>query len=244
VLCRTGLVWDSTIGDRALTFELIGLNNQNFIMKDRETGSWWQQVTGRAIRGPLAGQQLSLIPSEISTFALWSREHPDALVLAPQEEHESSYFDGMPQTRGGDDIMMPFPTPRADDDPLEPGELVIGLEVDSKSKAYPMRTLLDQRTVIDHLGGRELLLVVGDDDETVRCFDRNVDGRLLELFRKADATELTLVDKETGTEWSFAGDALSGQLAGSQLSRVPLITEYWFDWRQHHPETQVFAPGR
>ena len=236
-------MWESTVEGQPLTFELVGVNNQNFIMKDRETGTWWQQVTGRAIHGPLAGRQLRPIFSEISTFGLWGREHPEAMVLVAEEEHASDYFSGVPQTRGGEDIIMPFVTPRAENDPLEPGDMVIGLDIDGNSKAYPMRTLLDQRTVLDRVGGREILLVVGVDDETVRCFDRVVGGRMLEFFRKADTAELMLIDKETGTEWNFAGEALSGELAGQRLSRVPLITEYWFNWRRHHPETSVFTAG-
>jgi hypothetical protein len=36
-----------------LNFHLAGINNQNFIMRDEETGTWWQQVSGTAIQGPL-----------------------------------------------------------------------------------------------------------------------------------------------------------------------------------------------
>ena len=40
----------SGVGDavdgRRLHFHLAGINNQNFIMQDEETGTWWQQVTG------------------------------------------------------------------------------------------------------------------------------------------------------------------------------------------------------
>ena len=33
-----------------------GINNQNFIMRDEQTGSWWQQVTGaRHSRGRSRG---------------------------------------------------------------------------------------------------------------------------------------------------------------------------------------------
>ena len=43
-------MWASEIDGRKLTFHLAGINNQNFIMRDEETGSWWQQVTGVASR--------------------------------------------------------------------------------------------------------------------------------------------------------------------------------------------------
>ena len=40
-------------------------------MRDEETGSWWQQVTGEAIYGPLKGQKLQPFFHDELTFALW-----------------------------------------------------------------------------------------------------------------------------------------------------------------------------
>lgn len=68
---------------RVLTFRLAGINNQNFIMQDRETGSWWQQVSGEAILGPLKGQHLDLLPYDQLTFSTWRAESPRGRVLRP-----------------------------------------------------------------------------------------------------------------------------------------------------------------
>ena len=53
-----------------LTFHLAGINNQNFLMRDDQTGSYWQQVSGIAIAGPLKGRALKLIPADEVTFGL------------------------------------------------------------------------------------------------------------------------------------------------------------------------------
>ena len=34
------------VAGRRLTFHLAGINNQNFLMRDQETGSYWQQISG------------------------------------------------------------------------------------------------------------------------------------------------------------------------------------------------------
>ena len=47
-------------------------------MRDEETGTYWQQITGAAVSGPLAGRVLKLIPSDELTFALWKTEQPTA----------------------------------------------------------------------------------------------------------------------------------------------------------------------
>ena len=60
-------MWESTLDGRQLHFHLVGLNNRNFIMQDEETGTWWQQVTGKALLGPLKGKQLKPVPSDMIT---------------------------------------------------------------------------------------------------------------------------------------------------------------------------------
>src|SRR2546421_1919335 len=54
-------------------------------MRDEETGSWWQQVTGEAILGPLKGQRLRPVIHDELTFGLWKSEKPAGRVLRPDE---------------------------------------------------------------------------------------------------------------------------------------------------------------
>ena len=49
---------------RRLTFHLAGINNQNFIMRDEQTGSWWQQVSGEGNPGAAQRQRLTLVPHD------------------------------------------------------------------------------------------------------------------------------------------------------------------------------------
>ena len=77
-------MWESTVDGRVLHFRLWGINNQNFIMRDEETGSWWQQVTGEAVAGPLRGQRLEPVFHDEISFALWKREQPQGRVLRPE----------------------------------------------------------------------------------------------------------------------------------------------------------------
>lgn len=48
-------MWARTIQGETLTFHLAGIHNQNFLMRDEETGSFWQQVSGECIAGPMRG---------------------------------------------------------------------------------------------------------------------------------------------------------------------------------------------
>ena len=45
---------------RELHFRLGGVNNQNFLMYDEETGSWWQQVSGDLLCDELIVRQIGV----------------------------------------------------------------------------------------------------------------------------------------------------------------------------------------
>lgn len=53
-----------------------------FLLRDQETGSTWQALTGRAIDGPLAGTALERLPSFYSFWFAWSDFHPDTELFA------------------------------------------------------------------------------------------------------------------------------------------------------------------
>ena len=92
--------------------------------------------------------------------------------------------------------------------------------------------------------GRTLPLVVleGPDRYSVRVYERTVGGNVVELFERLDGEPGRYVDERTGSEFDFTGRALSGPLAGAQLTRVPHLSDYWFDWRTYHESTTVYAP--
>jgi hypothetical protein len=236
-------VWETTVRGRQLHFHLAGINNQNFIMRDEETGSWWQQVTGEAIQGPLKGQHLRPVFHDELTFALWKRERPEGRVLRPNEDIAiaGKYAPANWEERLA---KMPVTTSVALDKSLEPRTLVIGLTLNGMSKAYPFEALAKQSLILDDVGGVPIFIVIGADKRSVRAFERIIDGRKLEFFVKPNAPSLTLVDAETGSEWDFTGRAISGQSSSKQLTQVAILNDYWFDWMTYNPRTLVYQLGK
>ena len=221
---------------RALDFRLWGINNQNFIMRDEQTGSWWQQVTGEAIQGPLRGRRLLPVVHDEVSFGIWRAEHPGGRVLRPDPGHEDFY-----ESRNWERHMkrMRTVTPIAAGDPLLPRSVVVGVTIEGRSKAYPFASVRAHTPVLDTLGGVPIALVVAGDHSSIRVFDRRLDGRTLELLARPDSEPLRLVDAETGSEWDFSGTAVSGPLAGRRLAKVKALKEYWFDWKMYQPGTAL-----
>jgi hypothetical protein len=235
-------VWESVVNGQQLHFRLAGINNQNFIMRDEETGTWWQQVSGEAILGPLKGQKLRSMFHDEVTFGLWKKEQPHGRVLKPDPNlPEKSY-----PPSNWDERMSRVPVNIAQklDQTLPPRTLIVGVTVGSASKAYPFEALLKQSPIVDDLGGVPILLVVGRDGKSVRGFERVVDGRKLEFFAKKDSEQFLLIDAETGSEWDFTGKAIRGQLSGRQLKKVAVLNDYWFDWKNYNPATSVYELGQ
>ncbi len=235
-------MWETTVGGRQLHFHLAGINNQNFIMRDEETGSWWQQVSGEAIQGPLKGQRLRPVFHDELTFALWKREQPAGRVLRPNEElaRAGKYAPANWEERM---TKVPVTTSFMVDKSLEPRALVVGLTINGAAKAYPFAAIAKQSLILDDVGGVPIFIVLGEDQKSVRAYESSVDGRKLEFFVKPKVTPLTLVDAETGSEWDFTGKAIAGPLNGKQLKKVAVLNDYWFDWQTYNPKTTVYELG-
>lgn len=237
-------MWESEVDGKRLTFHLAGINNQNFIMRDEETGSWWQQVSGEAIHGPMKGKKLTRVDNDELTFAVWKRETPRGRVLKPDERVKQNYEAADWEEQYA---KLRVVTPVDPKDKLSPRTLIAGLVVNGKALAYPLPALEKQRLILGSIGSDRgvtpLFIVLGDDSKSVRAFERTVDGRTLEFFVKPNTSPIQLTDAETATTWDFTGKAVSGPLAGKQLKKIFVLKDYWFDWKIYHPDTGVYAPG-
>jgi hypothetical protein len=82
--------YDRRVGGRTLTFVNSGaLWRDTLVLKDLETGTLWTAATGRAIFGPLAGEELAAIPVVLATMNAFATTHPRARFLDTGEMSET-----------------------------------------------------------------------------------------------------------------------------------------------------------
>ena len=275
---------------RVLHFYLAGINNQNFLMRDKETGTWWQQITGKAIYGPLKGASLELVLSDELTFGEWKAEVSDGKVLAEVPKYVKEYDSNWEPEVAKLPVVISFPGTE-----LKSRDVVVGLEMTGPGRAYPWDSLVKQSPVVDHVNGTPLLIAVGPDGKSFRVFVSRIDGKDAEFFLKGEAESepatqpagqtksdvpaakpdtkaetkappavpassdakvdassvpkpaapatpkgWILLDTTTASEWNFQGCAISGPSLGKCLDRVPALKDYWFDWRNYHPDTTIY----
>ena len=80
----TAAVFLRQAGDETLTFEMVDERGEGeVLLRDQETGSIWSGATGKAMSGPLAGEQLEQLPSFIAFWFAWSDFFPDTELYPP-----------------------------------------------------------------------------------------------------------------------------------------------------------------
>ncbi len=233
-------MWIREIDGLRLTFHLAGINNQNFIMRDEETGTYWQQISGQAISGVMRGRQLKLIQSDELTFATWKAEEPQGTVLKDVPAYASQYdpkdWDArMKRTR----VVMDF-----HEQGMKARDLLLGIRAFGASRAFLYERVIQEKLVKDHVGAEPVLLVVGADNQSVRAFRDRIPGvdDTPDFYRMAESKPgVLLMDGATGSEWNFQGCAVSGQAKETCLEPVPMLKDYWFDWRNYNPDTTIWG---
>ncbi len=179
-------MWTRTVNGKALHFYLAGINNQNFLMRDKETGSWWQQITGKAIYGPLRGASLELVQSDELTFGEWKSEVSGGQVLAEVPKYIKEYDPNWEPEVAKLPVVISFPGTE-----LKSRDVVVGLQIDGPGRAYPWDALVKQSPIMDHVQGMPLLVAVGPDGKSFRVFVSRIDGKDTEFFLKRDSESET-----------------------------------------------------
>ena len=208
------------------------------VMYDHQTQSLWSQFLGKAVKGRLSGTELEVIPVTQTTWAGWRELHPDTLVLNKRGRYQDDSYDSyyrngragvIGETKG--------------DDRLKRKELILGIDIEGNAKAYPFSILESQSVVNDAVARTGIVVYFDNGTDTALVYSRVVDGRSL-TFRidgEPDGIQTILVDGETGSRWqAFTGLAISGQMKGKTLKRVPSHLSFWFAWTDWNPDTDLY----
>jgi hypothetical protein len=143
-LCNAAIVFEAEVDgvDQRLTFGTTGkLRHSDLVMYDRQTGTWWQQFSGRAIVGELTGQSLTFVPARLESWNNFLARHPDGRVLVPSDPNARPY--GRNPYAGYDEASSPFlySGPMPEEMPAMARVVVVGEE------AWDLRLLRDEGRV-------------------------------------------------------------------------------------------------
>jgi hypothetical protein len=252
-LCNTAIVFDRTVNGQLLDFGTTGkLRNSDLVMWDRQTESWWQQITGEAIVGTMTGAKLKFIPAPMVSWADFKDSFTEGQVLSRDTGFDMDY--GLPSYFGYDQLdNTPALFHGQIDDRLPAMERIVGLTIGDETVAYPFALLEAVPVVYDTVGGQDIAVFYAGDTLSVFAafdpevpwtnrqvgstgvFDSHLDGQML-TFRVEDNR---VVDDQTGSTWNILGQAVEGPLVGRKLDQVLHTNHFWFAWQAFNPDTEV-----
>ena len=171
-LSNSGIVFDRQFCAKILSFGNTGALYENaMVLYDRETKSYWYQISGEALTGELAGKQLTILPSYLTSWKEWRDRHPGTVVLATSTGYVRPY------DQDQHEVAVPLSGPTFPvshlDDRLAPKDMVVGVMLGNEIKAYPIR-LVGERIIEDTLGGKRV--EIRGDGVSAQAFFVN-DGR-------------------------------------------------------------------
>jgi hypothetical protein len=233
-------VYARTVGSRTLTFGVSGmLYRDALVMYDRETGTLWSQIDGRAIKGQLAGDVLQPVASVHATWKEWKSLYPDSVVLEKHGEFRSLY-----ESYNRDPSRLGVFGRRPEDSTVPPKERILGVRYNDTATAFVLKDVRQAGVVQAEVGGLPIVLASLAPNLPVVAFERRVNGRILTFARTVSATA-SLEDAETHSRWRLSdGAAVDGPLKGERLTRATVYPAFWFGWHGFFPRSDVWKPSR
>jgi hypothetical protein len=224
-VCRTGRVFEPLVNDQYVQFRLVGMDHFNAMFEDEDTHSWWRQVNGEALTGPLKGKVLPELASTQTTLAKWLELYPDSKIMQADPGYLSKY-DSTAKYENGKSLSE---LTKTDPNSWQEKSWVVGIQVGDDSRAFDWNQLKAERIINSTVGNRPVLLALASDDKSFFAFERASD-------------EAYVIHNDTllrgATAFSLAGKGLTDPALN--LKPVPAYQEYWHSWRTFHPNTQKY----
>ena len=215
-----------------------GLYDGLFLMRDEETGTYWDHMTGEAVYGPLVGERLEVAPVLLSTVAQVLKTWPEARVTLSDRrlwDDDALKVEGLLAGIRGRLNAFFQSTVGSEDTRREQMDLGLGLWTDTEARYYPLDVLrAEGRAIVDRMGGRRILVYI--DPSTFVPSALLVEGR----DPRWDGDVLRLSD---GT---YIRDGLAFRSDGSRAdAQRPLqVFTRWYGFSLTFPETGVYSAAR
>lgn len=230
-LTGSAVMWQAFVEDNDETFGTSGLlYNSNLLLYDRETESLWSQMLEQSVRGP----KIQKIPDRLqvveTTWGTWQAMYPETSLLTEETGFSRDYND-YPYGSYREDERLLFPVDNMDDRRLHRKERVLGINVGTRSRAYPISEFASNVEIINDTVGDMQVVVAGSSGLNFGVvYNRQMeDCTVLDFEAVQNSLPVVMRDNE-GNEWDVFGTAVNGARTGQQLQKTNSYVAYWFAW--------------
>lgn len=147
------------------------LYNSNLIMYDKLTDTYWQQIEGNAIIGELTGQQLTPIDTNTITWEEFKNSddynNENIKVLSQDTNMDRNYGNDPYGSYYIEDYLL-FPPKNLDkNSKIHPKEIVLGIKINNKYKAYLEKDILEynENIIEDSFENTQIQIIKSDSGE-------------------------------------------------------------------------------
>jgi hypothetical protein len=202
---------------------------------------------------PFAGSRLRFSPDtwtaeSLARFVGADVVDPDSGLKTNFCQHSVDYEDvlsGGPPPDGIPPIDNPtFDSIASGDEWLADAQPVIALAVDEEAKAYPLAILTRHEIANDEIAGIPVAVTFCPLCNAAVVFKREVNGEVLRFGVSGNLrnSDLIMWDNKTLSWWQqFTGEAIVGDLTGTQLEMIPAPLVAWKDFKAAYPNGTVLS---
>jgi hypothetical protein len=225
-VCRTGRVFEPAVNGTPENFRLVGMDHFNAMFEDSSTKSWWRQVTGEAVAGPLKGSSLPEVESIQVSVSKFFWMYPFGSLM-DADEVSTEYYDSLARFERG---KSKGKLTRTDSLSWKDKSWVVGIQQAGVSKAYDWIELREKRIINDKIGEVPIVLALADDTISFAAFRRPSEAEIFTIRNDTLRSQTAAYD--------FSGRLLMTDSASvAPLKRINAYQEFWHSWRTFHPET-------
>jgi hypothetical protein len=168
-LCGSGIAYERTINGEIYEFGTSGkLYNSDLVMYDSKTDTFWTQIGGLAIIGPLTGTKLVPVSIDTTTWGEWKTAYPSSEVLSQDTGFSRDYGRDPYGNYYYEDYLL-FPVEEKDER-IHPKTVIFGIEVNGKFKAYKEDDLKELKEISDEINDVKIR-ITRDDAGIVKAID-------------------------------------------------------------------------
>ncbi|MCH4886870.1 DUF3179 domain-containing protein [Acidaminobacter sp. JC074] len=176
------------VDGKHLTFEAGGLYDGLVVLRDLETKSYWNHITGECIMGKYEGRTLETDNLFHYMLDMAIETHPNLQIAISQIPFPFSIFAKVSDKllRGNKGLIPPHfrKSMAAKDGRLNEHDIGLGVVVNKQAKFYEVNTIITAGEIHDNLGGEDLIIQFDDISRTPRCFYKNSKNMPLQLYTR------------------------------------------------------------
>ena len=216
------------------------LYNNNLIMYDRDTNSYWPQMLLKSASGNRRGKKLQLEPLLETTWENWRKLFPDSKVVNTNTGYNRNYHHypyGRYKTCNSSDCgdFIYFPLTKLDNR-LPAKDRVLAIFDSGNVLAFPITNFNSTIIISTSIEGTNYQIVISGEDNIAVAFETD---RSLEIANwDLENGNANLKQSGSDNSWNLLGQPISG--ASDELDVATSYIAYWFALAAFYPSVDIY----